>query len=946
MPYWDNKLTAFRIFLSLAVLTAFSFGVLNLIEVVSTVTDENYYTYPFRTCYVSESIIGERILDTEQGEFQTNPRDSIVTGSLILGINDRHIYKGFDIFAYLDSMDEKSKITLRIFELTKFKGGRDPRPWYSNFVVEKSGLNKRSLKPLDAATYVFDVKPLGASDRAGIKIGDLIVGVNYNKFHVDDDTEFKQAFDKGDKNITYQILRNNKIDNISVELALFGISFRDIIYFVTGLMFFVLTLFVGLKRANLVPARILTYALFLLAAFFSFGLIKTGLVMNPYYLPSEILRIFILTVGMAVLFQSSYYFPKETKEIIERKWIVISPYIFGGLLFSFWLITVITKIQIQSFNLLFNVLFLLPIAFYIIIRIVYRKKISKEYRKIGRMIRWAFYILLIVELLGYLLMLLNIQWDTGFLIATVLFIPFSYYYTIGRFRLLDLELRIKKNIQYGFISMFWKILVLFIFGFVIWMFSGLNFDLPNIRFSGTTIEVLETPLGANLQDIYNNMILAVFSVFSAWVFIKIFKKGQSVLDEKFYRSKFDFRKAISELSEVLENQFGINELANSMVDKLGDIIHFKQVGVIFFKNESFVCAQEYYGFNSNQFKEFTLYSGKKLIEAIKQFTGPFRVEYLPINLKDILSDCKFQYIVPITSKGKVIGAILIGEKLSESAYTSRDLEFISSIALHASTAIENALLYEDLAKQERMKHELEIARRIQLASLPQDIPDITGLDISGISLPALEVGGDFYDFLNGEEKELTIVVGDVSGKGTSAALYMSKAQGIMRTLHEFKLSPYDLFVRSNQLLYKYLEKSSFISAISVRIEIENKSMQLARAGHIPMFWYNTLTKQVTKIKPKGIVLGLTKDDLFDRNLEQISLNYTSGDIFLLVTDGVVEARNHSQDDFGSDRLEMILKNSSNSDSHTIRDNVVNAVQQFSKDKDQFDDLTVVVVKIS
>ena len=153
-------------------------------------------------------------------------------------------------------------------------------------------------------------------------------------------------------------------------------------------------------------------------------------------------------------------------------------------------------------------------------------------------------------------------------------------------------------------------------------------------------------------------------------------------------------------------------------------------------------------------------------------------------------------------------------------------------------AIENAFLYEDLAMQERIKHELDLARKIQLASLPQTIPDIKGLDISGVSLPALEVGGDFYDFLNGTPDDLTVIIGDVSGKGTSAALHMSKAQGIMRTLYEFKLSPKELCIRTNQLIFNYLEKGAFISAIAAKINSRKKELVFTRAGHMPLLYYN------------------------------------------------------------------------------------------------------------
>jgi sigma-B regulation protein RsbU (phosphoserine phosphatase) len=249
-------------------------------------------------------------------------------------------------------------------------------------------------------------------------------------------------------------------------------------------------------------------------------------------------------------------------------------------------------------------------------------------------------------------------------------------------------------------------------------------------------------------------------------------------------------------------------------------------------------------------------------------------------------------------------------------------------------------LYENLARQERIRHELDIARRIQLASLPNSTPLLEGMDISGVSLPAFEVGGDFYDYLNGSEKDITIIVGEVSGK----ALYMSKTQGIMRTLHEYSESPCDLFIRTNRMLYKFLEKGAFISAIGAKISCLERKIQLARAGHLPLIFYKGKDASFTKITPKGIVLGLANEEVFTRNIEEIELNYEEGDLLIFVTDGVLEARNNYEEEFGFERLIEISGTLVHLTSNEIRDQIVNAVKQFSLNREQFDDLTIVVVK--
>jgi len=213
-----------------------------------------------------------------------------------------------------------------------------------------------------------------------------------------------------------------------------------------------------------------------------------------------------------------------------------------------------------------------------------------------------------------------------------------------------------------------------------------------------------------------------------------------------------------------------------------------------------------------------------------------------------------------------------------------------------------------------------------------------------MSRPALEVGGDFFDFLNGTMNEITVIVGDVSGKGTSAALYMSKIQGILRTLNEFMLTPRELFVRANHLLYKYLEKGAFVTVIAAKFDSTLRKVNIARAGHLPIYYYKSADNSVTKILPKGILLGKSTKEVFDGNIQEIKMDYSPGDVFLFISDGVIEARNNKSDDFDELRLIDAFRNNVAFNSETIRDNIVNTVSDFSIEVEPYDDLTVVVVK--
>jgi sigma-B regulation protein RsbU (phosphoserine phosphatase) len=257
-------------------------------------------------------------------------------------------------------------------------------------------------------------------------------------------------------------------------------------------------------------------------------------------------------------------------------------------------------------------------------------------------------------------------------------------------------------------------------------------------------------------------------------------------------------------------------------------------------------------------------------------------------------------------------------------------------------AVENAFLYEELTEQERYKQELQIAHRIQMASLPQRVPYIKGLDISAISLPAFEVGGDFYDFLNGQEGKITVVVGDVSGKGTSAALYMSKIQGILQTLNEFSSSPEQLLVKANRLIYKNIDSKSFITAVGASFDTNKNELFLARAGHLPIYFLNN--KKVSKIQPQGIGIGLSGEEIFNENLEQRKINFITGDVFFFVSDGITESVNNSGEQYGEYRLIEFIEKNSYLSSKQMCDGIMSSVKQFSDEMKQFDDMTVVVVK--
>ena len=134
----------------------------------------------------------------------------------------------------------------------------------------------------------------------------------------------------------------------------------------------------------------------------------------------------------------------------------------------------------------------------------------------------------------------------------------------------------------------------------------------------------------------------------------------------------------------------------------------------------------------------------------------------------------------------------------------------------------------------------------------------------------------------GQDNRLTVVLGDVSGKGTSAALYMSKIQGILRTLNEFDLSPKDLFIRTNRLLFGNIENKAYITAIAASFDSQNHQITLARAGHLPLYKYDSKSGKIETIHTKGMGLALAYEGSFNSLIEEVNLNFIKGDIFLFI----------------------------------------------------------------
>lgn len=297
--------------------------------------------------------------------------------------------------------------------------------------------------------------------------------------------------------------------------------------------------------------------------------------------------------------------------------------------------------------------------------------------------------------------------------------------------------------------------------------------------------------------------------------------------------------------------------------------------------------------------------------------------------------------VPLISHQSMIG-VLHATKDIVFGFDQDDIDVLSAFADHVTIAIENSRLIEQSLERERFRQELMVAQDMQRRLLPQKFPENKCMEVAAVSEPSLEVGGDYFDFVTLDANRVGVVVGDVSGKGVSAAFYMAEVKGIFQSLSKMTKSPRELLIRANETLMENLERKAFISILYAIYDTGRSTVTLARAGHCPMILISQGSHEL--IRPNGLGLGLTEGDLFQTSTEERTLALKPGDVCLLYTDGITEARNSEGEEFGYERLVELAGAIHRLRAHEIQDRILSEIRAYCGKAGFEDDLTLVVVK--
>jgi len=632
-----------------------------------------------------------------------------------------------------------------------------------------------------------------------------------------------------------------------------------------------------------------------------------------------------------------WIFPKPFK-FLEKKFIKPVIFIIPGILF---LVTFILELLVfgfqtvsvfEFFKVVTAIYIIISAAYlvaYISLIINYRRLKTKEEKKPIFIILAAFTLTNLA--LIYTGLIAPAITDTIFnspeyyapIVLTIIF-PLAFGYAIFKYQLMDVSVVIKNTITYGTAT----ITVLVLYFLIVYLLG----------------QTISRAIGTEYQGVIAGASFIVFAI----IFQSTKNKFQDFLTQRFYPEQFAYQKILLSFSSEVSTLIGADKILDSMKDTFVNGLKLKTFGVLIkSSNSGKMRLVRNVGLSSDNLelaspglilfiKEKSLISQSIVIEQ-NDFQNVF-----PENAQLLIRENVYT-VIPMIVKSRVIGLLLFGLKHSGSQFSGKDIELLTATVNQSAIAIENARLYESEAEKDKIERDLDLARKIQQGLLPKCIPEMNGLDICGQMVPAQQVGGDYFDLIPISGQKLYVIVGDVSGKGLSASLYMTKLQTMMQLACKTERSPKEILVEVNKSLYDSIERNWFITLTLALFDTEKKIVKFCRAGHMPILTAKNGTVDV--YKTQGLGLGLEIGIIFERTLIEQEISLKEGEIYAFFSDGITEAMNEKKDLFGEDKLTELLKNQTSKRSAEIMNFVWDEIKTFRGQAPPSDDMTMVLVKV-
>jgi phosphoserine phosphatase RsbU/P len=547
-------------------------------------------------------------------------------------------------------------------------------------------------------------------------------------------------------------------------------------------------------------------------------------------------------------------------------------------------------------------------------------------------------------------------WLNAVTVIVVALYPLSFAYAVVRHRVMEIPALIRRSARYVLVQRSY-FLLLFL-GAIAAIFLFTRF------FAGYFAQ--NSQFGMTLS--------AVFGVALVWVSGPFVRRGTDRIDRAFFRSSYDARVILQELAEKTRTVTDRHELANLLELQIEGALHPQSLACYLEDGDGNLTTAARIISRGPDVPpsgpprpKFPMRSGtrfvledtasiparlpliQELARNAKAWDVPLIVE---MTEKDdaLVPDC----LVPIVGRNSgLMGLLVLGRRLSEEPYSSEDKRLLDAVADQAAVTLENIRMAEQIAgrleSDRRTAREMDIARDVQSRLFPQVFPRLDTLEYAGSCIQAKQVGGDYYDFWDLGAKHLALVLADISGKGIAGALLMANLQAnlrsrsavarqdLMNTNHDGKWLP-ELLKSVNQLFYEVTPDDRYATVFLAVYDDTSRQLEYVNCGHNPPLLFRA-NGEVERLAATASVIGLVPE--WECTTESVSIG--PDDVLVIYTDGVTEANDGEQNEFGEERLRVVVRENMAASPKDLLTAIQQAVQKFSVG-DQFDDLTLVVAR--
>jgi phosphoserine phosphatase RsbU/P len=399
---------------------------------------------------------------------------------------------------------------------------------------------------------------------------------------------------------------------------------------------------------------------------------------------------------------------------------------------------------------------------------------------------------------------------------------------------------------------------------------------------------------------------------------------------------------MNEIARELTSILNLDELLKHIAELLSRLIDYQMFSILLLDSAGEKLQHRF----SLRFQEnIHLKHDISLDRGIVGYAASHRAAVL---VPDVKKDARYietnpetrsELAVPLIYKDNVIGVLDL-EHTRRGFFTEDHQRTITTLAAQIAIAIENARLYEQIARQERrLERDLALARELQYRLLPQKNPALSNLEVAAKFVPARAIGGDLYDFVNYSQSRLAVMIGDVSGKGAPAAIYAALVSGILRSHAPIEPAPSEMLSALNYSLAERRIEAQFVSLIYAVWDDQDRTLQVANSGlPRPIYCHEGKTEV---IEATGLPLGLFDDAEYD----EFTFRAKPGDLFVFFSDGILDARNRAGDLFGRERTEQIVRKCFDKSADCVVSSLFNAVDEHAAGLEAFDDQTVVAIRV-